>query len=101
MTKYDSSVWLLIPIERLLKSAEAHCVMQKMIRCGLGCWRGQDDSINLEAENIEDKQTDVITKYNQAMECLSAAAGVESSLPLTHQTFNWTTASEKEKKCVH
>lgn len=35
----------------------------------LGCWRGQDDSIDLEAENIDDKQTDVITKYNQAMEC--------------------------------
>ena len=66
-----------------------------------GCWRGQDDSIGLEDENINDKQTDVITKYNQAMECLSAAAGVESPLPLTRQTFNWTTASEKEKKsCI-
>ena len=51
--------------------------------------------------DINDKQTDVITKYNQAMECLSAAAGVESPLPLTRQTFNWTTASEKEKKsCI-
>ena len=55
----------------------------------------------MEDENINDKQTDVITKYNQAMECLSAAAGVESPLPLTRQTFNWTTASEKEKKsCI-
>ena len=66
-----------------------------------GCWRGQDDSIDLEAESIDDNQTDVITKYNQAMGCLSAAAGVESPLPLTHQTFNWTTASEKEKNvCI-
>ena len=66
-----------------------------------GCWRGQDDSIDLEDENINDKQTDVITKYNQAMECLSVAAGVESPLPLTRQTFNWTTELEKEKKsCI-
>ena len=46
---------------------------------------------------IDDKQDDVISQYNQPMEYLLAAADVESPLPLTYQTFDWETATEKEK----
>ena len=65
-----------------------------------GCWTGPEDSSNTE-EEINYKQEDVITKYNQGIEYLSAAGGVENPLPLTHQTFDWETASEKEKNvCI-
>ena len=62
-----------------------------------GCWRGRDDSSDTEEEDTDSTQSDVITKYNQAMVCLSAAAGVENPPLLTHQIINWETASEKEK----
>ncbi len=48
-----------------------------------GCWRGQDDSSDTEEEDTNSTQSDVITKYNQAMACLSAAAGVENPPLLT------------------
>jgi hypothetical protein len=45
-----------------------------------GCWRGRDDSSDTDEEDTDSTQSDVITKYNQAMVCLSAAAGVENPL---------------------
>ena len=66
-----------------------------------GCWRGRDDSSDTEEDDTNSTQSDVITKYNQAMACLSAAAGVENPPLLTHQIINWETASEKEKNvCI-
>lgn len=62
-----------------------------------GCWRGRDDSSDTDEEDTDSTQSDVITKYNQAMACLSATAGVENPPLLTHQIINWETASEKEK----
>ena len=66
-----------------------------------GCWRGWDNSSDTEKEDTDSTQLDVITKYNQAMACLSAAAGVENPPLLTHQIINWESASEKEKNvCI-
>ena len=45
-----------------------------------GCWRGRDDSSDTEEEDTGSTQSYVLTKYNQAMACLSAAVGIETPL---------------------
>ena len=92
---------LIVLIELLLGKMTAinsiRLLARKRIRCGL--WdvgEGKGDSSDTEEEDTDSTQSDVITKYNQAMACLSAAAGVENPPLLTHQIINWETASEKE-----